>query len=856
MVALALPGFAAGLNVSAVTGKPVYERDILPLFRARCQACHSDAQPRAGFSFTTRQDLLEGGHAGTALVPGAPEKSLLYKKLADGTMPPGGPHFTPTELKLVERWIRTGAAGASGGGHWAFHPPVEPKLPVVKNVARVRNPLDRFLLSDLEQKGLTFAPEADRSTLLRRVTYDLVGEPPAPAEQAAFLADQSPNAYETVVERLLADPRYGERWARYWLDTAGYADSEGVLQEDRLRPNAWRYRDYVIRALNADKPYDQFLKEQLAGDELVDFRHAQKFTPEVIDTLAATGFLRTAVDATRPDFNAHQYGEYQYHMLHDTETIVASTVLGLTVQCSRCHDHKYEPLTQRDYYRVQALFAGAVRPRGKLLPTMERQILAATPAEQMQAKKTNAAVDAALAQLTVRAAAELWQFQVHHLETQISKIPEPERVTVQAAAQVEPGKRSPTQKALVEKYRALAEAPAAELGRLYPDFRAGEAKLQSQREAEEAKRVSFPEIRALYDQDAAPPPTPILLRGDWLHPGDAVEPGVPAELDDPAHPFQVPPPAAGAQSTGRRLAFAEWLTRPEHPLTARVIVNRLWAHHFGVGIVPTVENFGRSGARPSNRALLDWLALRLVQGVPATEGVPAGKPWSLKSIHRLIVTSAAYRQGSAWRPAAGKVDPDDRLLWRQRPHRLEAEAIRDGILAAAGTLDPTMFGPSVGLTEPAAGDVLPAGEEQKARRSLYLLVRRTQPVTFLNDFDAPVMEVNCTRRNPSITATQALALMNGRFLAAQSQKMARRVLRQQPPAHGEQQPADAATIALAYRLALSRPPTAAESRRAMEFISAQVQRYEPKSTPQEALEAVYADLCQALLSCNEFVYVD
>jgi mono/diheme cytochrome c family protein len=865
-----------GPQAAHPTGVATYERRILPLFRGRCIGCHGAGQPEAGLDVRTRGDLVQGGHSGPAVVPGAPEQSLLYQMLRDGRMPKGGRKLGPGELQQVEQWIRAGAPGATGaGGHWAFRSPVQPPLPEVRTPGRVRNPVDRFLLAALERRGLSLSPDADRRTLLRRVTYDLIGLPPTPAEVEGFLADRRSDAYERVVDGLLSDPRYGERWARHWLDAAGYADSEGVLQEDRLRPDAWRYRDYVIRSFNEDKPYDVFLREQIAGDELVDYRSASRFTPELVDTLAATGFLRTAVDATRDDFNPHQYGEYQYRMLHDVQTIVVSATLGLTLHCARCHDHKYEPLSQKDYYRVQALFMGAVRPRGALLPTNRRQIVAATAAEQERVKQMNAAVAAALRELDHGQAALVREFRARYLEAKSAMIPETERPLLREAAALDEGKRSPEQKALVARHRALVEAAPDQLAAEFPDFKQRQAELQAARAAEERKRIALPTIRAFYDQDANPPATPLLIRGDWLRPGEAVAPGIPAVLDDPRLPFAMPASPPGGSSTGRRNAFAAWLTRPDHPLTARVLVNRVWAHHFGAGLVPSLENFGRSGTPPTNPALLDWLACYFVGGNEETGKwgnggdpkraaissfphfpISSPRPWSIKALHRLILTSSAYRQGSGWRAEGARIDPENRLLWRQRPRRLEAEAIRDAMLAVSGTLDPRMFGEPVGTETRATGEIVAAGEEKGGRRSVYLQVRRSLPVTLLNTFDAPVMETNCTRRTVSVTATQALALMNGSFVTSQAGHLARRVLKERPP--GED-PAGGhpATVRHAYQLAFSRPPSPAEGAATLDFLREQEARYRGAGkAARAALEQAYADFCQALLSANEFIYVD
>jgi len=741
--------------------------------------------------------------------------------------------------------VKSALATPDPMSHWAFKSPVRPARPQIENrKSKIENPIDSFLLRDLMKHGLAYSPPADKRTLLRRVTFDLIGLPPTPADVDAFLADTRPDAYERVVNRLLADSRYGERWARYWLDTAGYADSEGVLEEDKIRPNAWRYRDYVIRSLNADKAYDRFLREQIAGDELSDYRNAKQWTPEIEEAVTATGFLRTAVDATRDDFNAHQFTEYQYRMMNDTQTILVSTTLGLTLQCARCHDHKYEPLTQRDYYSMQAILAGAIRPMGKLLPTNRRQIIAGTAEDQKRAAEVNAKVATAIAELDRQNAVLTSEYRLKLLDAKLPSIAESERAPLREAAMTEPAKRTAAQKTLLGKHKAIVEATADALAAAYPDFKQKNAALQQAKAAEEAKRITLTEIRALYDQDTDAPATQILLRGEISKPGDAVTPAIPAVLEDRRHPFTIPAVVKGAATTGRRTALAEWITRPENPLTARVIVNRVWAHHFGVGIVPTVENFGRSGAAPTNQSLLDWLAIRFV------DGSESGMGWSLKKLHRLIVTSAAYRQSSALNVTAAKFDPEDRLLWRQRQKRLEAEVIRDSMLSVTGMLDSSMYGKPVGEEARPTGEIVAAGEEKSGRRSIYLLVRRSKPVTLLNTFDAPVMETNCTRRITSTTATQALALMNGGFVTSQAVRFAERLTKEGGTAPESQ-------IALAYRLAFNRAATAREATSATTFLAAQAARYVAAGRkPEEAGKSALADFCQALLSANEFVYVD
>ncbi|MFN0167197.1 MAG: PSD1 and planctomycete cytochrome C domain-containing protein [Bryobacteraceae bacterium] len=792
----------------AVAAPSRFESEVLPALEAACVKCHSGSSAQAGLDVRTFAGLIKGGTSGTSVVAGSPDRSLLLRRIRTGQMPPGGPALDAASIRRIEQWIQDGAPGDSSASevrdrqHWAFQPPKRPAPPNVKTKGRMRNPIDAFVLAELENRSLTLSPESDRTTLIRRLSFDLVGLPPSPGEVDAFVADRSPDAYEKLVERLLASERYGERWGRHWLDAAGYADSEGVLAADVIRENAWRYRDYVIRAFNQDKPYDRFLLEQFAGDEISDFRRYDKLPAEVHEALAATGFLRTAVDATRDDFLPKDFAEYLWRTVFDTEQIAVSATMGLTIQCARCHDHKYEPIAQKDYYRIQSIFAGALRPTGPVLPTYKRLVVDATKEDQKKAEITNGPLDGVVKALKDLRAARLKQYRARHSKGE--------------------------------------KATEAEVRAEFPEFGALAERLDDEIRAEETKRIHLPTIRALYDLDAKPIPTHLLQRGDPLRPGEVVEPGVPAVLAAWSE-FSVPSPPADAKTTGRRTAFARWLTRPDHPLTSRVMMNRIWAGHFGAGIVPSLDNFGKSGPAPVNQPLLDWLS---------TEFVARG--WSIKTMHRMIVTSATYRQSSAAIAAALKIDPDNKYLWRMSPRRLEAETIRDAVLAVAGTLDPTMYGEPVAAKTKSSGEVVPEGEECRGRRSVYQLVRRSSMQSFLNAFDAPVMEINCTRRVVSTSATQALALMNSDFITAQAGRFAARVLDEAPPGDSL---ADPRTVARAFRLALVRPPNAAELQSLETFVRKQSDLY-PGAAGRILKYRVYADLCQALLSANEFIYVD
>jgi hypothetical protein len=814
-----IPGLLLGtalLVLAQTKAPPPFEDSVLPLLEASCAKCHSGRTPQAGLDVTSRASLVKGGGSGPAIVPGSADQSLLLKRVVKGEMPPGGPRLLPVQLDLLRAWIEAGAparnatlvveripgTNPSDRAHWAFQAPRRSAVPKVRDARRVRTPIDAFVLAELEKNDLSLSPAADRVTLLRRAYFDLVGLPPSPQEVDRFLADSSADAYEKAIDLLLASPRYGERWARHWLDVAGYADSEGVLAADVIRPNAWRYRDYVIRAFNADKPFDRFLTEQLAGDELSAYYKEDKFAPETVEALEATGFLRTAVDATRDDFLPEMFAEYTWRTAFDTEQMMASAVMGLTLQCARCHDHKYEPLSQRDYYRLQAFFAGGLRPNGAVLPTYRRQITLATAAEKKAAEENNAPVEPVVKALTQLQTARLAEYRARHPKKD--------------------------------------QATGAELRQMFPDYAAIADRLAGELKEEEAKLIHLPQIRAFYDLDASPPATHVFRRGDFRHPEQEVEPSVPAVIDAPDQPFRVEKPPAGAKTSGRRLALARWLTNPENPLTARVFVNRVWAEHFGTGIVPSLDNFGRSGAAPTNQPLLDWLA---------TEFVRQG--WSIKGLHRLILTSAVYRQSSAANEAGLRADPEDKLLWRMPPRRLEAEIVRDAILETAGTLERRMYGEPVPTVTKPSGEVAPEDDTCQGRRSIYQIVRRSAPQSFLNAFDAPIMEINCTRRTVSTTATQALALMNSEFVEAQSRHFAKRVLRQA----ASEKMTEAGAIEFAFRLALARKPTLSESAMLSRFLQAQIERYGKLPAEEQRLRA-YADLCQSLLSTNEFVYID
>lgn len=785
------------------SGPSVTQHQIVPLMLLRCTACHGGRRKEADLDLRTKAGMLRGGKSGPAVIPGKPEESLLIKRIKAEEMPPrrllvsvSVKPMEATELKMLETWVAEGLPESPIGpdvattepdkivtdedrNFWSFRPPSHVKLPDLSTSDRalIRTPIDGFLLVVLREHGLSFSPEADRATLIRRLSFDLVGSPPRPEDVAAFVADESPLAYELLVERLLASPHYGERWGRHWLDVAGYADSEGSQNEDRVRPNMWRFRDYVIRAFNSDKSYDRFLHEQLAGDELADFEHAAEITDEIYDNLAATGFLRTAPDRTFAGIT--NFVPDRLELVADEMQILGSAVMGLTLHCARCHSHKFDPLPQRDYYRLAATLKDALDEHDWMAPEV-RQLKFVTSLERKAWEQHEQEITARLAPLQGQLAAEKDEAAKKTLQDQINRIT---------------GERRPE-----------------------------------------------PTIRALWSR-GGPSPTYVLKRGNYLTPGVEVGPGVPSMLTDGKTPFAVEPPWRGAKTTGRRLALARWLTTPDHPLTARVAVNRLWKHHFGVGLVPTLGNFGKTGAPPSHPELLDYLA---------TEFVRSG--WSIKEMHRLMVTSAAYRQSSQLTAELAAADPDNRWLSRMPLRRIEAEIVRDSLLSVAGQLDETPFGPPDDVQERSDGLVTVKSANGGGRRSVYVLHRRTKLPTILENFDSPQMGPNCLERGESIVAPQALHMLNNAAVHDLARLFAERVQRE---AGNETE----AQIVRAYELAFGVAPSADERQVVLDSLEKLTQAWQEKlgespEAKQQATGHALTNYCHAILNSSRFIYID
>jgi cytochrome c553 len=719
----------------------LFEQTIAPVLTSTCLRCHGPTKARSGLRLDSQAALLAGGENGPAVIPGKPEQSLLIQALQHRhetiKMPPGK-RLPDAQTQAFGRWVGEGAPWPVGRRlvplsyppeQWAFQP-LRKVQPPADPQGWSRNPIDCFLLAAMLQHQLEPAAEADRRALLRRVTFDLTGLPPTPEEVEAFVADQSPDAWARVVDRLLASPHYGERWARHWLDVARYADTSG-FEADHLYPSAWRYRDYVIRSFNADRPMDRFIQEQVAGDEL--------WSGEA-DAALATGLY--CVGPVLQE-SAMMSSQLEYEWLTDAADTTAAAFLGLTLGCARCHDHKYDPLTQKDYYGLQAIFAASDRP----FPDKVRTL---------RIKSRNGL---------------------------LAEVPLP---------------------------RELANDPRCTL--------------------RTEEQTGF----HLFHRDE-PLAIHRLRRGELNKPQEQVAPAFPAVLCRP-------PLDRGVQTAGptqRRAQLAHWLTTPENPLTARVLVNRVWGWHFGQGLVRTPGDFGAQGERPTHPELLDWLARDFME-----------HGWSLKYLHRLVLLSHAYRMSSVAAGRGLQVDPENRLLWHFPRRRLEAEAIRDALLACAGTLNRKPFGPPVvpplspheltGLFDAGGKWRVTPDRAEHTRRSVYLLVRRTFVHPLLASFDSPELMSSCPRRMQTVVPTQALALLNSPLTSEQAAALARRLLRT-----GPDQPEQ--VVERAWQLVFGRPIHPSERKRALQFLSRH---------GAERREEALAELCLALFNANEFVYLD
>lgn len=764
--------WALGLIYAGSVLAGTEESEARRVLEANCLSCHGAAK-MAGLDLRQREGMLKGGARGPAIRPGNPAESLLYravKREGDLHMPPGKKALDAMQVESLRVWIEEGAPWDANvrttaqPSWWSFRAPQRPVIPVGKGAAE--HPIDRFIHHKLAEKGLTANPPASRGKLVRRAYFDLHGLPPAPAEVDAFLQDARDDAYERLIDRLLASPRYAERWGRRWLDVVRYADTGGY-ETDVSYAHAWRYRDYVIESLHRDKPYTEFVQEQIAADELwpTDFeREGGYFIPkskqELIQKRLGTGLY--TIGPMSYEYALH--GEnYRAEWQADAVETTAAAFLGLTFGCARCHDHKFDPITQKDYYRMAAMFAGSEDREVPLVGQYgifeyTRFVPRLQTADQIRAR-------------------------IQRLDAEVRGAPSAQQ-------------------------RDLRESLLRALGEAY---------LRAPKRYDSANVLAHSELV---------PDTHVLVRGEFSQKGEKVTPGFPAALN-PGPAIREPESVPFVPQ--RRKALAQWITAKDQPLLARVMVNRIWQGHFGRGIVGTPNDFGRQGDAPSHPELLDWLAVEFAE-----------RGWSMKAMHKLIMLSKTYRQSDRWNAANGKQDADNVYLWRMNRRRLEAEEIRDAVLAVSGQLNDKRGGPPVvvplskeeldGIRDPAFWPVHSDPAEHN-RRSVYLYVKRSFRMPMLENFDAPDPSQSCARRDVSTVAPQALTMMNSGFVQDGARHLAGRLAKEGSAA---------ARVSLGFRLVAGRAPTDAEMAKGVEFVE------------RSGLDA----FSLLLLNLNEFLYVD
>ena len=810
MLSRSLPAVAALTLAAALSAAPVdYVREVKPILTQHCYRCHGASQQKSGMRADTAASLRTGGDSGPSLVAGKPDESLLLKTIL-GThddisrMPYKKPPLSDAQIGLIRTWIAEGAVAPAGEEpeknlHWAFVAPARPEIPKPENEkAVIKNPVDAFVRARLaaEKQPIAPSPEADRVTLLRRVSLDLTGLPPTPAEVDAFLADHSPDAYERAVTRLLASPHYGERWARPWLDVARYADSNGYSIDAPRQ--IWKYRDWVVAALNRDLPFDQFVIEQLGGDLLPNPTLEQKI---------ATGFNRNTQINQEGGIDPEQF---RIESVMDRVNTFGTVFLGLSVGCAQCHDHKFDPLTQREYYQLYAIFNNSADDgHGKNTPGSTLKFRSEKPAEEV-----------AIAELENQQADFEKYLDDHHAPalTWFSALDGMGKTKLGGTAREAIGVPW-ADLSLAQKRAVFAAFPDAGA-----DFRTRNQKLTAL-ERKAPKRITTLVMTELKQ----PRESVIFIKGDFTRPGDRVKPGTPAIL----------PPVGAA--TPNRLDLARWLFLPEHPLTARVMVNRIWQQYFGHGLVETENDFGTQGAPPSHPELLDYLATEFI-----------AQKWSMKALHRLIVTSATYRQSSRERPDLHVVDPVNKLLARQSRLRLDAEIVRDVSLAASGRLDAKLGGPPVFPPQPdgvmnlgqSRRDWTPSTGGDRFRRGLYTHYWRATPHPAVAVFDAADGFSACTRRLRSNTPLQALTLLNDQQFFELARALAERVLR-------DGGADDSARLDHAFRLCVARPPSLKEKARLLALLTQL--RTPSANDPAASEQEAWTTVARVLLNLDETI---
>jgi Protein of unknown function (DUF1553)/Protein of unknown function (DUF1549)/Planctomycete cytochrome C len=789
----------------AFVGSVEFAKDIRPILERSCWKCHGPDKSKGGLRLDEAKAALAGGNSGPVIQIGenaAQSKLLILVAGLDAElrMPPEGPALSKDDVGKLRAWIEQGAkfqdpstvaAGAKRISHWSFQPIREPPIPPLRDARSVRNPIDNFVLARLEKEGVAPSPEADRHSLLRRLCLDLLGLPPTLQQIDEFIGDNEPGAYERLVDRLLASPHYGERWARHWLDAARYADSDGY-EKDTGRPWAWRYRDWVIQALKSDMPFDRFAVEQLAGDLLPDATQDQKI---------ATGFHRNTLTNHEGGVDAEQF---RVEQVIDRVNTTSKVFLGLTVGCAQCHDHKYDPISQREYYQFFSFFNSDV----------EKDIDAPQPGERERyesAKKEHEAKQTELKRAVEERQKELPELQGEWEDELPLRTLRKFQPPVREALLTEPAKRDDAQKKLVADQFAKEDTELKTRTKALQDHAAKMPRLS------QAPTIARGAERA----------THVLVRGDFLRPGAAVHSATLAVL-----------PALEKDSPSR-LDLAKWIVDPANPLTRRVLANWLWQHHFGRGLVTTPEDFGTQGEKPSHPELLDWLASEVLR-----------RGWSLKQMHRLIVMSATYRQSSAHRAELRERDPTNVWLARQNRIRLEGEIVRDVALASSGLLNPAVGGPSVRPPQPEGiSDLTYAGSvkwveskgRDRYRRGLYIWFQRTSPYPMLMTFDSPDSNVCVVRRERSNTPLQALTLMNDVVFVECAKALGKKM--------AEQNGSTAERLTFGVKLALGRPPTTAELDRLTRWYDDALKLVKDES----AEGAVWSAVARVLLNLDECV---
>ena len=882
---LAAPGSALAAVADGHAGERTFEKDIRPILKAQCFHCHGeDGEMKGELDVRLARFILKGGESGPAVVAGKPHESHLLELVKSGEMPKGKAPLSPAQIRVLEEWIARGAKTARpepeqlGPEHaftdeerawWAFQPIQRPPVPQSTSGA---NPIDAFIEARLREHGLSFSAEAPAATLIRRLSVNLTGLPPTPQDVAAFEADHAAQphlALDRLITRLLGSSRYGERWSRMWLDVAGYADSDGYSEKDIERPHAFKFRDYVIAALNTDKPFDAFVREQLAGDEIAALEGVHADSPAEADRarydelLRATGFLRMAPDGTAVTNSE----ESRNACVADTLKIVSTALYGMTIGCAQCHDHRYDPISQADYYRLRAVFEPALDPKTWRTPA-GRLVSLQTKEERAEADR----IEAEAKKIDAERVKQQEVFITEVLEKELLEADEPLREALRTAYRTDAKKRTADQTTLLKKYPRVNQLSVGSLYLYDTRYKTKHAdtlkKMTADATAVRATKPTIEYVQALTEPVAAKlPATHLFHRGNFDQPRQEVKPGDLTVLA--AHrEVELPLKDATVKTSGRRLAFARSITDGKHPLLARVIVNRVWMQHFGRGIVSSVGDFGVLGQKPTHPELLDWLATEFM-----TQG------WSLKHLHRMILTSRTYRQSSRRDDAKEGIDPDNLWFSRINLRRLEAETLRDALLAVSGQINDRVGGPPVPVMFSETGQVVlgidttdTAGRQtgkylslngEEFRRSIYVQARRSRPLEMFAAFDAPAMtEANCEIRPITTVSPQSLLLMNNGYMREYAQFFAQRVLRETP--EGDLR----ARVAQVFELALSRTPSMSEVEGAVAFVKEQTAHYEAHPTKLEYVTAPVekenapadllglAALCHALISSNEFLYVD